>query len=52
MVLEGQDLETVLKECERINYGKVIVILYAGQVASIQTDESRRVVNRPKGRTA
>jgi hypothetical protein len=48
MVLEGRDLETVQRECERINYGKVIIQLYSGAVVGIQTEESRRVMSKPK----
>jgi hypothetical protein len=47
-MLEGNDLEVVLKQCERITFGKVTVTLYAGAVVAITTEEQRRVVNKPR----
>jgi hypothetical protein len=46
--LEGGDLDVVLKQCERIEYGKVTITLYADAVVGITTEEQRRVVNKPR----
>ena len=47
-VLEGKDLQTVLDQCARIAFGKVTITLHRDTVVSIQTEETRRVLNRPR----
>ncbi len=46
MRLEGELLDKVLSAVERIPFGKVSITIYCGQITSIDTQETRRIVQR------
>jgi hypothetical protein len=48
MRLEGELLEKVVRAVERIPFGAVTVRVYAGEISSIETQETRRIVKRGK----
>jgi len=49
MRLDGELLEKVVNAVERIPFGKVSITIYCGQITSIETQETRRIVQRNRG---
>jgi hypothetical protein len=44
--LEGELLDKVVNAVERIPFGKVSITIYCGQITSIETQETRRIVQK------
>jgi hypothetical protein len=48
MRLEGELLSKVVQAVERIPFGAVTVRVFAGEISSIETQETRKIVKRGK----